>query len=97
MLPPPNIVLVPSLVNRQQTRGPLVGAGRVQQQTPAAGVQMVQESSNQEVVGNSMRFMQAPQMIVQPEGIMDPNIHHGLMEFIPAPGDPNVRTGASPV
>ncbi len=102
MLRRPNIMMVPNLVNQQQSRGPLAEAGRVQQQqqTPAAGVQMVHElsSSNQEVVGNSMRFMQAPSpMNVQSEGVIDPNINHGLLEFIPTPGDPNVRTGASPV
>ncbi len=93
---PPNIVLVQNLVN-EHPQGALVEAGRVQEQTPA-GVQMVQESSsNQEVVGNRMRFMQTPQMILQPEAIMDPNINHGLLEFIHTPSDPNARNGASPV
>ncbi len=93
---PPNIVLVQNLVN-EHPQGALVEAGRVQEQTPA-GVQMVHESlSDQEVVGNRMRFMQTPQMTLQPEGILGPNISHGLLEFIHTPSDPNARNSASPV
>ncbi len=100
MVPPSNVVLVQNSFNQEHPSEALVDVGRLQQQqqqTPV-GVQIVQdESSNQEILGNRMRFMQTSQMVLPPEGIMDPNISHGLLEFIRTSGNSNSRNGTSPV
>ncbi len=91
----PNMVLEQSSVD-VYPQGALLEAGRVQEQAPA-GVQVVHELSSDQEAGNRMRFMQTPQMVPHPEGILDPNISHGMLEFVNGLNDPNARNGASHV